>query len=198
MDTQAPAASSLPPELPTASQTIWHKVLGIICIIFGAGAALYAIGSTIGQKTMAKFSEQQMEITGADPAAYRALMDEWSGPLMIMGAASAIVALVLLAGGILLLMKKRKSATVIKSWAGLKILLLAATIPVMASFQKANTEIAFSGALAGEGAEFAAAGARIGLVVGIAVGVVWGLVLPTFVLIWFSRKKIKEQVAFWD
>lgn len=190
--------SHLPPGIPAAGQTLWHKVLGILCVVFGGGSALYAILSTVGQKAMARFSEQQMEFTGADPAAYRALMEEWSGPLTIMGAATSVVALVLLAGGVLLLLRKRTSGVVLKGWAGLKMLLLVVTTPVLASFQKANMDVAFAGALAGEGAEMAASGARIGLVVGLAVTVLWGLLLPVFVLIWFSRRKIREQVAFWS
>ena len=195
MDNPAP---SLPPEMPTADQVTWPRVLGIICIVFGAGAAIVTVVSTIGQKTMAKFSQRQMEMTGVDPAAYEALMEQYSGKLMAAGVATGLVALLLALGGVLLLLRKRKSSTALKTWAGLKIALVLITIPLNASFQKANTELAFSGALAGEGAELAAAGARIGLVVGIAFGVLWGGALPAFILVWFSRKKIKEQVAFWD
>lgn len=198
MDNPPPADATLPPEMPGTNQTVWHRVLGIICIVFGAGAALMSVISTVGQKTMSKFTEQQLEVTGQDPAAYAALMEEWSGKLMALGGATALVALVLAAGGVLLLLKKRKAATALKVWAGLKIALVLITIPVTAGFQKANMEVAFGGAMAGEGAEIAASATRVGLVVTIAFGVIWGLILPVFNLIWFSRKKIKEQVAFWD
>ena len=72
------------------------------------------------------------------------------------------------------------------------------TIPIQAGFQKAMDELHFAGALAGEGAEFAASAGRIWIVIAIAAGVLWGMLLPTFILVWFSRRKIREQVAFWD
>ncbi|MCB1094928.1 MAG: hypothetical protein KDN22_05045 [Verrucomicrobiae bacterium] len=196
MDSRSSRGSTLPPQMPVAGQNIWHRVVGIICIVFGAGAALQSIVGIIGQGPMAKLAQQQM--TEASAAAHQALMTQWSGKLVVLGGATGLIALVLVVSGILLLFKKRKAVVALKTWAGLKIALLLVTIPITAGFQKAVAELQFAGALAGEGAEFAASAGRIWIVVAIAAQVIWGLILPVFILVWFSRKKIREQVAFWD
>ncbi|MDA0811800.1 MAG: hypothetical protein O3C21_05340 [Verrucomicrobia bacterium] len=195
MDSHDSTRSTLPPQMPLAGQTVWHRVVGVICIVFGGGAVL---ASTLGQQTMAKFSQLQMKNAGMDGDAYQALMTQWSGKLMMLGVGAAVVALILAVGGLLLLLKKRKSAVALKTWAGLRIAFLLVTIPIQAGFQKAMDELHFAGALAGEGAEFAASAGRIWIVIAIAAGVLWGMLLPTFILVWFSRRKIREQVAFWD
>ncbi|MGK0190361.1 MAG: hypothetical protein ACI9R3_006186 [Verrucomicrobiales bacterium] len=185
------------PTLPSGmsgNRTVWHRVLGIICIVFGAAGLM----GTVGQDALEEFALQQMEITGRDPAFYQALADAYSGRLMVMNVAAAVVATILIAGGILLLCRKRISAPVLKTWAGLKIALLFAKIPWTASYEKTTIELAYGGALAGEGAEFAASSMRKELVIGIAIGVIWGLILPVVTLAWLSRKKIRDQVAFWN
>jgi hypothetical protein len=175
--------------MPLADQTAWHRVVGIICIVFGGGALFRSIFSTLGQQT---------ERSGADLIAYQALMSQWSGKLMAMAGAAALSALILAVGGLLLLLKKRKSVMALKIWVGIKIVFLLVTIPIQAGFLKAIDGLHYTGALAGEGAEFAASDGRIWIVLKIAVEVLWSMLLPTFILIWFSRKKIREQVAFWD
>lgn len=182
MDTHDSTRSTLPLQMPLAGQARWHRVVGIICIVV-------SILSPLGQ---------QMKNAGMDGDAYQAVMTQWSGKLMMMGVGATVIALILAGGGILLLLKKRQSAVVLKTWAGLQIAFLFVTIPINAGFQKAMAELHFAGALAGEGAESAASAGRIGIVVAIAAGVLLGLLLPTFILGWFSRKKIREQVAFWD
>ena len=192
MDTAPPH----PPELDS-SKLVWNKIVGIICVLFGAGGALYTLIALGTQGILADSAAQSMEAYGVSAEMYAAHQEKWATLSVGTSIFSIAVAAILAVGGAMLFPRKRLGVTLLKVWCGLKVLLLCVMLPVTALIQKDMADLIMSGGVAGDGSELAASGMRIGMIIGTIVYGVFALILPVFLLIWFSRPKVKEQIGYW-
>ncbi|MEM7383394.1 MAG: hypothetical protein AAF514_00490 [Verrucomicrobiota bacterium] len=184
-----------PPSHPT-KPSAWPVALGIIAIVFGLfGAGASAIG-VFGQQAMVGLAASGMGEAGE---AYKEMAASWFPKLLIVAAFTILVAFLLLVGGIVLLRRKPSGVKLLKVWAVLKILLICVSIPI--NYLQQKEMMGLMSQVSPDSSPAANisvnTGAEVGVIVGLIFGIIWGLILPIFFLIWFSLKKIKEEVATW-
>jgi hypothetical protein len=196
MDSPAPApVRSAPPTVPGAlppPRTAWPTVLGIIGIVFGALAILGCLWGLVAPFVMGGI------MTGAaasgsqqDQAIAQAFRD--TAPMQVLSSGLQLVAAVLLlVSGVGLSMRRRWSAKWMVIWAIVKmiVVLIAAYLGMLVQRRMMQAASPQTGA---PNAAMMSMFTGFGLL----VMVVWGWILPTFVLIWFQRRKIKDEVAGW-
>ncbi len=186
-------AGTIPPKLSS-----WPTVIGVIAIILGSLATL---GGCMSLGSSAMFGL----FASAMPEEQAEMMDaaKTFAPLTMISAGLTMpIAIVLLIGGIGLTKRSPRSPKTCKIWAGLKMLLVVyssivtflSTQAQMEAMQRMLEEdpnapaamVGFFGTLM----------AIIGPLI-LVFAIVWGWALPIFMLIWFSRRKIKAEVAQW-
>ena len=189
----SPPAASTPPTQPMpmaseAPKASWPTVIGIIAIVFGAGGLL-SMASSLATKRLS-----HARMVHADAATREMVqsmetkMAPWTNPAMLI---ALVLAGLLLYAGIVLLRRKPSSALLMRIWAFLKIgfTLINAVVgylvmeQVMAALAKNRpTPIPF---------------AMVGLI-GVVFAILCGCALPVFLLIWFSRRPVQEEMARWS
>ena len=186
-------AGAIPPK-PSS----WPTVIGVIAIILGSLATLQGCMG-LGWPALAAL------FTSALPEEQAGMMDATTAfaPLMMISAGLTLaVAIVLLIGGIGLTKRSPRSPKTCRIWAGLKMLLVVYSSIVGYLVQQAQMEAMqrmleedpnTAGAMPGF---FGTLMAIVGPVI-LVFAIVWGWALPIFMLIWFSRRKIKAEVAQW-
>ncbi len=176
----------------------WPMVIGVIAIILGSLATLQGCMG-LGWPALAGL------FTSALPEEQAGMMDATKSltPLMMISAGLTMaIAIVLLIGGIGLTKRNPRSPKTCKIWAGLKMVLVVYGSIVGYLVQQAQMEAMQRMLEEDPNAPAAIVGffgtlmAIIGPVI-LVFAIVWGWALPIFMLIWFSRRKIKAEVAQW-
>ena len=186
-------AGAIPPRKST-----WPMVLGINAIILGSLATLrgcMGIGSSamfgLFASAMPEDSAEMMEATKA-----------FAPLIMISSGLTMAIAIILLIGGIGLTKRNPRSPKTCKIWAGLKMVLvvygsivtfLSTQAQIEAMQRMLEEDPNAAGMMPGF---FGTLMAIIGPVIFV-FAIVWGWALPIFMLIWFSRRKIKAEIAQW-
>ncbi len=186
-------AGAIPPK-PSS----WPTVIGIIAIIFGSLATLQGCMGLGWPLVAGLFTSAMPE----DQAEMMSITEPLMPLMIISGGLTMVIAIVLLIGGIGLTKRSPGSPKVCRIWAGSKMLLVVYASIVGYLVQQAqmeamqrmleedpNTPAAMPGFLG----TFMAVFGPLTLV----LGIVWGWALPIFMLIWFSRTKIKAEIAQW-
>ena len=176
----------------------WPMVIGVIAIILGSLATLQGCMG-LGWPALAAL------FTSALPEEQARMMDATKSltPLMmILAGLTMAIAIVLLIGGIGLTKRSPRSPKTCRIWAGLKMLLVVYSSIVGYLVQQAQME-AMQRMLEEDPNTPAAMVGFFGTLMdfigplALVFGIVWGWALPIFMLIWFSRRKIKAEVAQW-
>lgn len=198
-DDPPPIAQPVPPIVPQPppERTSWPTVLGVICIVFGSLVALCG-ACNIGQMILPRSTPSttppapvaSMPVTSM-PAGWPVPIEPWTSILVLV---IWILAIALLTGGIGLILRQAWAVRTLKIWAPLKLL---ATIghtilAVMAMSQGAAyfRSLAPAGAIRPEMVGEMQCWATCG-------GVAWGAALPLIILLWFSQRSVKAEVAHW-
>jgi hypothetical protein len=169
----------------------WPKVIGIIAIVLGSLATL---GGLLGAAS-SYITEWGLSMMPAEArtAAMTETIVRWRPWLVATSLCSAAVAVLLIVAGARLVNRRPSAPGLCRNWAILKmivVLFVAAVTYHVQREQFANVPPAGTrGMPAGMPAMMAVFSA--------AFGVLWGWALPVFMLIWFARRKIKEEVAEW-
>ena len=191
------AAPSPPPALP--DETRWHTPIGIVAIIFGAFGLVAGIGG-LAAKAMVRASLSSQLKSGPEATLQiDAFLEKWSTFMIGGGLVIAVLAIILLVGGICTLKKRLLGARMLVIWSVLKILFGTGYAIMGQSMQKDQFAIMFGphsqmGEMGDQISGFVQASARAGIV----FNILWTAILPVFLLIWFSRKKIKASIATWS
>lgn len=184
--------------VPVKPPESWPTVIGVISIIFGSlgvlsgacgGALLLLSGPLVSMIPEEQASEMEVQLSSGLP--YPVLQ----GGVMLL---EFVISVMMLVGGIMLLRRKRSARGLLVGTALLD--LLANTVGAVVGFlvmqaqmkaMQENAEMAQQ-MPAGIGALVQGAG-------GVMVFVQWLFlaIWPVFVLIWFSRSKIRESVETW-
>ena len=168
-------------------------MIGIIGIIFGILGILGGAWGIAGQFLMDAFMAMVPEGQGQ---AIRETQQAWLGWSILTQVFAIGAAVLLLTAGVGVMRLQRKGVRLIRIWSIVKFVVVGVSAPVnyligrdmMAAQMEADPQVAN---VMGNFAQiFASAG--------VCFGVVWGFALPVFVLIWFSRKKIKAETAEWS
>lgn len=185
-----------PAQIPVKGKT-WPKTLGIITIIFGSlgflGALTGPLFIPITKNSMQPFVEQ-----GADADAVEQYMADLTSLSWTGAGIGTLLGSLLLVGGILLVRRKRTASALLQAWAVLKILGGGYIQFRNLALQKTQMSIMFSGKeFAGEGAEIAGSITSVATTVGLVFGLLWLAALPVFLIIWFNRARVKEDMEAW-
>ncbi|MBN1342492.1 MAG: hypothetical protein JXQ73_07420 [Phycisphaerae bacterium] len=185
-----PAVAAVP-----QSQESWPSVIGIIAIIFGVGGILSSVMGLASTFT----TDWMLTSFGATmPAEARAQMQvaKDSAVYIAVGLAVALaIAPVLLAGGIGLLKQRRWSPKVLVSWAGARMLLV--LVNTIFAYTMVESQLQQTMQQDPNLPQMPAAFVQGIGTFSVCGGLVWGWALPVFMLIWFSRGKIRAQTAQW-
>jgi len=188
------------PSPPLIKQTKWPKTIGIIAMVFGVLGALNGLIAMISSF----FSEFLAKMSQLPPDFY----DKWRPFMLGSGAGTVFLGVLLFSGGLFLTMRKRISSRILNSWALLKMVLGMVSVyysfqmqqeqmPLILEQQKKTMEKAGGGAGAEQMVDMMTGFTEIATMVGMVLGLVWLMVLPVFILIWFIRPDISEEVAEW-
>ena len=188
---------------PVGPTSRWPKVMGIISIILGAGGALGNCFGVVTPLLMGAFQDVIKDAmpqgAGPDPFATLEAVEKyipWSIALQVLLLGLSVL---LLVAGIALVRRRRWSIKGAAMWAILKILAgvpsavlgylsFKATMEAMQNVPNMNQMDAGMMSMMGS----------VGGMATVVGGLLWGCAFPAFILIWFSRRKIKEEVAGWE
>jgi hypothetical protein len=170
-----PAPPPPPPPYPQRPPS-WPKVIGIISIVF---AGLGLICTPIGLATREAAGPAGAEaMEGAPP---------WYATYQTASAlAGIVVAAILLVAGILLCKRRPAGRTMHITYAILNIVVAVGNV-IAAASAVGQMDSGPAGAAPFKGV----------FIGGIVIGLVIGLAYPIFILVWFTRPKVRDEVAAW-
>jgi hypothetical protein len=160
---------------------VWPKAIGIPAIIFGGLGVL-----SLGMQSL-MWIGAAMDPDNPLGEMFGSVADR----LVLMALAGALLSVLLLIGGIGLVSRRRWSVGVFRVWAVLGMLLVAgwwmALGPLVSQF---------FGGMAEAPPDADAVGSFF-MVMMMCGSVLFGILPSLFVLIWFGRRRIKEEVSGW-
>lgn len=213
-----PPQMAVPPTLPGSvgarqSGAVWPTVVGVIALVLGILAALgglCGIFSALFIRVVFKLIGLEEELS-QDPSLMH--LDAWAIPLAVLNVAGLLVASVLIYAAVLTLRRRRTAGAWMNRWSWSKIVLvvvMAAATYMMQTEQMEAVAAAAQANASGSGTSGVAGTSGGGPpavltmmtttmpVLSFFFSVAWGWGLPIFMLIWFGRSKIKQEVAGWS
>lgn len=196
--------SELPPPLPTvrtAPPTVpgpiprpvrggkWPTVIGILCLVFGGGGGLMSAWGAVQQVLMGHVAPM-----GQGEAMF-AVMRKWTPSVVAVSAAGVAVAALLVIGGAFLLKRRAVGRIVLLGWAAARIVQGGVLVAITAMMQ-GESVAAMTPANAGGAVMPAALGTGMAIGTAVVLGA-WVMALPLFIAIWFTRRRIVEQMRGW-
>ena len=179
-----------------AALPVWPKVIGIISIVLGAGGMLGNIWSVVAMLMVDTFAGMAAQFSPGPQMSAEMWSGGRSGSLLCIYVAMFVLAVLLLAGGIGLVRRRRWAPKVCVGWALGKIAAAFATAAVGYQMQEAQMKMfANDPNLAATGMSGGPMGAMV--LVTMVFIVIWLGAYPVFMLVWLSRRGVKEYVASW-
>ena len=186
---------SAPPMQPTdvvpgSVPTSWPTVLGILAIVFGGFGILGGVWGFVYPLVAGRFAEMFPPVQ----AQLMQQLDEWSGWTTAMSIISLMVASLLLFGGMSLVKRRHRAAPILFIWSILKTVLVFGGVGLQLSMQTQIMDQATAQLQTVPGGKAIMVGS---VAIGLACGLIFQLAGPVFLLVWFRRRAIKEEVATW-
>lgn len=186
-----PAPPTQPELIPVAKPSSWPTAIGAICLVlagFGLLCNVMTIGGQFATGMLTAFS------LPGQAAALGEIQEKWQAWNISVAVTTILAAFLLLAGGIGLLGRKQWSVRACAIWSVIKIIITVAVSGVGYFAQSDQFEL-----LTQNDPNAAAMRGFFAVipVLSVLFGLLWGCAYPTFLLIWFSRAKIKQEVAGW-
>lgn len=182
-----------PPVSPVSTGPKWPVAIGIIGIVFGVGG----IFNGLFQLVSLPMTKAQMATLVVDDEG-QARLDKWASDLGALAIPSSIVmtllGIILLIGAILLLKRKKPSVPMLKVWSIGKIIAGITFAILMRPIMKEQMAMTMP---AGGGSGADSINNMVGIMMDVSfyLGFVWLCAFPVFLFIWFSRRKVKEDIA---
>ncbi len=174
-----PPDETHPPQVPSSARPPWATVIGVISIVWGSLGLICTPVSLLGNMLSNKINPRTAEMQGRFP--------DWYATYTIAALLVQVaLAVLLLIAGICLLRRSRLARRLHLGYAVPNLLLGAVGLVVAIStmsqvFQESDMpEVATASGMAGA-----------------FIGMAFVMVYPIFLLVWFSRRKIREQVQQW-
>ena len=187
----APPVEAGPIEPP---QTKWPTVIGVIGIVFSSLGLFCSCAGFLAVPLQRMSVEMQRSAGRADAfaEAQLAVAEQFQIPMIVLIVIGLIPTIWLLCASIMLVRRQQRARVHFIGWALVSLLMLALNIGLqilMAQAMLVELEKAGESQLAG----------RLWLTLGIQaiLTLLFGLATQGFVLLWFSRRKIKQEVAQW-
>lgn len=198
-----------PPAIPPAAPVSkWPKIVGIIAIIFGAGGLVGALITPaslfLTKSQMQTYSK--LDVAQADIDAYLAQLTSLS---YLSAAVQGALGLLLLVGGIVLLKRMKLASPLLQSWAVVKIVAGGFLLFQSGALSRTQMRLIYEATdktLSSSGGGSAGAGpvtssmmqfTEYAMWAGLGFGLIWLAALPVFLIAWFNRERIRDEVATW-
>jgi hypothetical protein len=195
---QMPPAQGAPPTYsePTMvePQSSWPTVIGVILIVHAVLGSLCACGSFF-TVALQQWGAEMAAQSGQNPRAAEIQVGVAESVQLFTYAMGVIgLAMVIweLINGIGLCRRSASSRGSNIAWSIVELLILVLFMAFQAIVIKWQRD-----QLIAEGFNKEADQAMFGGAFGLCFGLVWSAAVPVFLLIWFSRRKIKDEVASW-
>ncbi|UCD76346.1 MAG: hypothetical protein JSV91_05360 [Phycisphaerales bacterium] len=187
--TEPPMVPEAPPTVGAPviqRQSAWPTVVGVIAIVWAILSYLGACFNLVMPWFLPVYHE--LVSRSMPPSEIRVLEAtvppaEWA---IITGLVALILATLLTVGAVRLLKRRQSGATLCNLWAAVSVFWVFAGLAI-------NSLLMISRG----GEELLNSPMIIGAILGACVGLGIGCALPVFMLIWFSRLAIREEVAEW-
>lgn len=166
---------------------VWPTVIGILAIVLGSLGLLGGIWGAVSPLVM-KTLFQNMAVDPDMPY----FSEKWTQWTIMSSVVSGAVAVVLIVAGAGMLKRTAWSPRVARIWAVIKMVFVIVNVVLAFQIQQSTMETT-----AQTGGPRTVVNVSFLTIPGIFVGLVWGWALPVFLLIWFGRASIKEQVSKW-
>ena len=184
------------PLAPVVPRSKWPAVVGIIAIVIGAGGSLFNACGAVGSFFTATMF-QRIKPPGMPPEVLQVR------PVLV--AVMLVMSLLcgaLLVPGIALLQRRRWSAAWLRIWSVAAIVLAVVASVIEARIQQENMTLMMTAtsmpAGTGTGAVvFQTNVFQASVIGGVVLNAVLRCAFPVFLLIWFTRRKIRDEVAAW-
>ncbi|MCK4660647.1 MAG: hypothetical protein KAV82_14085 [Phycisphaerae bacterium] len=174
------------------SRSSWPGVIGIIAIIFGILATLGGIMGFLAPFILDKMGSA---LPDNSPRAIK-LSEAQVSWVMISSSLTVILAVLLLVAGVGLLSRRRWAVKAAMVWAVLKMLYV--VVVTMYNYNTLPQQIESISKQNPGAASMPAGSLETFAIVGLVVGLLWYWALPVFMLIWFRRKNIRDEIVGWS
>ena len=170
----------------------WPLIIGVIAIVFGSFAALGGCGNIVSTLFFTDLMGELMEGTPQGAIVLEQL--ETYKPLIVgLGVAVMVLALWLLVAGIGMIRRARWSVPAALTWSIAKMILVVANGVISYQMQQAQMK-AFADVPDAMDMQPFGPGMNAFFIL---LSIAWGWALPVFVLVWFSRPAVRQEVATW-
>jgi hypothetical protein len=193
MDEQTPPPPSIQPEQFPEKPPSWPTVFGVIGIILAAFGLLGGCCGVFWPLAFPRYIawlENQPNVPQESIDAAKASMPPalWA---IVGGLIGLLISVILLVGAIKLLRRQVAGVTLCKFWAWF-------TIPWSLLSFVVNLFIQMRASTARAGDHAQAVGMYFGLAFGGCWVLVLGVILPLFVIYWFTREPVRAEIARWE
>ncbi len=181
----------------TKSPCVWPRVLGIVAIVFGSLGVLGGCMGLLFPILQSVFEDAVSKGGGPD---IFGTMQGWQGWTLAGSVLGMVISVLLIVEGIGLLRRRPWSIRLGYCWAVLKITFVLVN-SIVGYFIQRDIQQAMFQEFANQGTPMPPIGPGFFEIMGafgIVVGIVWGWALPVFLIVWFSRSKIRAEVADWS
>ena len=192
----APARMAPPSDVETPylqpQLSTWPRTLGILAIVFGALAVLGGVLTAVGQI----FSEQFAKMAPEGQRAAMTSLEQWKSWIVTEQVLRVALGVLVIVAGAWVMQRRPKGVKWMHIWSGLKIVLVIGALALglqtvdvqVAAMQQSvqGTQTPMSPAMMKTVAQFS-----------LGLALLWGAALPVFMLIWFGRQRIKNEVSSW-
>lgn len=172
----------------------WPAVLGIFCIVVGAGGVLIHGWGVIQNLWMPQWFSGIPE-----QAAFTAVMKKWAVPMAVSSATSGMLAALLIVGGVQLFRKRAGARGLLLSWAVVRVIQGVGAAIAMGLMQEEQMRVTMTSA-SGQGGPPAAVNVAIGSATGVVTVTLyslWAIALPAFVIVWMMLPRVRREMSSW-
>lgn len=180
-------------DMPAAqANSGWPKVIGIIAIVFGALGTVNGVMGFVGQFV----AEKIIDIVPASQREALEATKELGNWYILDYLVRLVLGVVLIVGGAKLVGRKPGSARILRAWSWLKI--LASVYSVAVAWQGIPAQVAAMQQDPNmQRSGMSTAMLEFILKLGFVAFFLWCIALPVFLLIWFARRTIKDEIRGW-
>lgn len=177
----------------------WPKAIGISGIVIGALLLITAVMRPVNVITQ----KMQISIVMKGDADAEEFFGRLLNTQIFLGVVFAVIALLLILGSILLLKRKKIAPVLLRVWA--VCYLLFGIFAVWKALPLVEEQMLYSAKLAVVGEDtppmdMEVFSSAMGIAAKVMTGLslVWVLALTVFVLLWFQKRKVRDEVAVWS
>lgn len=208
MEQSGASMRTAPPTVPMAvvKPAQWPTVVGIISVVLGAGGLLMNAASILFTALTPQFMSRMQTITGPSGSgqvqSMASIQEAWMWPTVGVYVLALACSGWLLCAGIMLLRRWPSAGTWHVRYAWVRIVAALAGAVIGFFVQQASMDVAMQGATAtggpnAPGVAMAQSFGKVFAAVGVVFMLLWGWAYPVFLLVCFSRPRVKQELARW-